>query len=713
MSVDPNTTQLKADPVLQEDQAPVHEVDSPIGHEQQQHHRQQHYNHDTQQDVSEPGPGCQPEIGSAWVSVDPNTTQLKADPVLQEDQAPVHEVDSPIGHQQQHDEQQCQQSEVSSSSTTEATHSNSSRDDLTIQQPVTDNNHETENTNPRSSLRKVFLTRKDDLRSLSKEHAVVLQKIRALNRINNRDETTENDIDDEVVTYGEVDLSQEERELLNLGPGFMVANALDRTDMQVESIATVTKMRWGRRNVGQEDMTLEEIARELVPTEDERQSLEEQEAESRDVMDPVSNSVDLGNKRATDLKNNRSVHMPGPSSAPVEAQYETRSAIWMSSFKRYYDTSCKKDGTQKTMNLSLSQQLALKSLGKKISKGELVILEADKGKRFVATDVNTYKLMAADHTSRDQEVGPERVRKAQKIVSSTAKSLSNILGVGVNHSHHNHERCTDNVGSIAEDAPALRILPKVHKPLHPQGHPQSRPVVAAATGLTSRCGDILADMLTPLVFMEEPRLEDLSTEEALAQLEEAEGMIRTRGDTMSMVGSLDVKSLYPSLDHNTTARLAEELVMTSNIKMKNINYRAAQVFVACNMSEKEIEDEELEEIIPARKHVMGNRPGKTSPELSQKRTKENEGPKETLWSEEPCVDSLTDHEKRRLLSIVVRLAVINVLGNHVYSFMGKVFLQLLGGAIGLRLTSVLARIVMDSWARGFMQKIIQVNINLY
>ena len=66
----------------------------------------------------------------------------------------------------------------------------------------------------------------------------------------------------------------------------------------------------------------------------------------------------------------------------------------------------------------------------------------------------------------------------------------------------------DNCGSEAEDVPNLKLLPKVHKPVDSRGHPQSRPVVTAASGLSSRAGDILSDLLEPMVEAELPRLED-------------------------------------------------------------------------------------------------------------------------------------------------------------------------------------------------------------
>ena len=71
-------------------------------------------------------------------------------------------------------------------------------------------------------------------------------------------------------------------------------------------------------------------------------------------------------------------------------------------------------------------------------------------------------------------------------------------------------RCMDNCGGEAEDIPTLKILPKTHKPVGPLGHPQSRPVVAAASGLSSRAGDVLADFLEPLVNAASPRYEDRS-----------------------------------------------------------------------------------------------------------------------------------------------------------------------------------------------------------
>ena len=220
--------------------------------------------------------------------------------------------------------------------------------------------------------------------------------------------------------------------------------------------------------------------------------------------------------------------MPGPARPRVEAEHNTRIGVWEEEFNRYRAINCNEKGEPKTTNLTKRQQMALKALGKKVAKNEVIILQADKGKKFVVVDENTHKIMA-DHIKGDKEIAPEEVRKCQTILTTTAKALANIIGLVKDQSQKNYSRCMDNVGSEAEDAPTLKIMPKVHKPLNQEGIPQSRPVVAAASGLSSRAGDILADFLAPIVCLYTPRMEDKSTEEVLAQLEETQKMLVETG----------------------------------------------------------------------------------------------------------------------------------------------------------------------------------------
>ena len=277
--------------------------------------------------------------------------------------------------------------------------------------------------------------------------------------------------------------------------------------------------------------------------------------------------------------------------------------------------NCSKDGAQKKSNLSLGQQLAVKSLGKKIAKAEIMVLEADKCKRFVVVDEPTYIAMASDHTHKDIQVTREEVRTAQRVLSSTEKSMVNMMGTGASQSQRNYVHCMDNAGSEAEDMPTMKILPKVHKGPTSQGHPQSRPVVTVASGISSHAGDVLSDLIEPLVNMLTPRMEERSTEEVLSQLEEAKAAIHQAGAQDVMVGSLDVAALYSSLNQEQAAEMVSRMIEESPARLDGFDLRMAQVYLASNMTTDQIKREGLSGLLPVRVGKRGNRPGPTTEEL--------------------------------------------------------------------------------------------------
>ena len=212
-----------------------------------------------------------------------------------------------------------------------------------------------------------------------------------------------------------------------------------------------------------------------------------------------------------------------------------------------------------------------------------------------------------------------------------------------------------------------------------------------------------------------------------------------------MVGSLDVKALYPSLNQEQSAEIIAQFVNESPIDIQGIDWRATQVFIAINMTEKEIKREEIQKLVPERKYKMGKRPGATTDELREKtkgktidrggeteeekipkqqseeqggkkgnnnkdKEKKNEGSK---WKDTDPEKDLSEEHKRKLLSIVVKIAIINIFANHVYQFGGRIYKQILGGPIGLRLTSMIARIVIDAWSKQFLKKLLEVGFNIH
>ncbi len=62
--------------------------------------------------------------------------------------------------------------------------------------------------------------------------------------------------------------------------------------------------------------------------------------------------------------------------------------------------------------------------------------------------------------------------------------------------------------------------------------------------------------------------------------------------------------------------------------------------------------------------------------------------------------------KRAILAKVVEIAVRETMRNHIYKFANVVYKQGKGGSIGLRATGVVAQIVVNSWKRRMMIRLL-------
>ena len=69
---------------------------------------------------------------------------------------------------------------------------------------------------------------------------------------------------------------------------------------------------------------------------------------------------------------------------------------------------------------------------------------------------------------------------------------------------------------------------------------------------------------------------------------------------------------------------------------------------------------------------------------------------------EKTSDKVDGKTKNKIIGKVVEIAIIQVMSNHYYKFNSKMFHQKEGGSIGLRITSLIARISMDRWKPNVM-----------
>ena len=205
----------------------------------------------------------------------------------------------------------------------------------------------------------------------------------------------------------------------------------------------------------------------------------------------------------------------------------------------------------------------------------------------------------------------------------------------------------------------------------------------------------------------------------LCQLEEAQESLRSAKRTDTTVGSLDVQALYPSLDVEGSSEIVARFVRDSKVEIRGIDWRQTQVFVASNMDVHELKREGVLGLVPSRTKKRGPRPGSNTLELRRKKRKET-GPAEqpvsdpsSKWTLTTPEESLSEEEKRKLLSLAVKIATRTIFCHHCYEFNGQVYRQSKGGPIGLRFTSIISRIVMDHWILVFLAKLLAAGVEIH
>ena len=73
----------------------------------------------------------------------------------------------------------------------------------------------------------------------------------------------------------------------------------------------------------------------------------------------------------------------------------------------------------------------------------------------------------------------------------------------------------------------------------------------------------------------------------------------------------------------------------------------------------------------------------------------------------------TSQEESAIVSKVIIVEIETSFSNHIYELMGNLYLQLAGGAIGVRLTGEVARIIMDRWAKDVRASLSRSKLEVY
>ena len=341
------------------------------------------------------------------------------------------------------------------------------------------------------------------------------------------------------------------------------------------------------------------------------------------------------------------------------------------------------------------------------------------------------------HVKDDQEASIEEVDQAEKRMMGTSFQLARALRMGVGHGQE--EKVMQNLRSESVAIPNMTAKIKDHKELV-EGQPvKVRPVCGAVEAPCGQLSNTLSEVINALAqFEDKNQTECKSSEELRAEIKrvnfqqkqerraaqrlENEGEMGGEGrsspnttseggtevsanaqtpawrlENQMVVGSTDFKSYYPKLPVQRAAKMVNEMIQDSVVKIMTDD-RELGLFLASTMTREEVVAQGLGEVVQERLHSAGAAPGITSREILHR------GPTcPSKWKEQARMP--TEEERRKMLGLMVETSINLCMEHHYYIYDGKVKKQNGGAGIGLRLSEALGRAFGLWWDGKLLEKL--------
>ena len=297
-------------------------------------------------------------------------------------------------------------------------------------------------------------------------------------------------------------------------------------------------------------------------------------------------------------------------------------------------------------------------------------------------------------------------------MNAHATMWSKILKAGELTSKHGPQRIKENMISSEKcDPPPLYALRKDHKQHEDaEAGPPTRPVCGATAAHNGKLSHILSMMLKEVKRLDTDSCE--STEDILAEIQDLnENNCTMLGpDEKLVVGSLDVKALYPSLDVGFAAEIVANEMYQSDVEVsvESIDTEELGLYLLLTEEEEELVKLGIRDHCPTRSSNRGRKPNITGQANNSKERKK------TMWK----TPKNTEPEQKvikRMLCKALEIGIKKVMEAHVYKFDGQIRKQKNGGAIGLEMTGELAGVFMMWWDRRMKERLSEegVSVQLY
>ena len=530
------------------------------------------------------------------------------------------------------------------------------------------------------------------------------------------------DLSSNYEVYGNVQLTEAEKQCLSLGPKYMESPDLGIEDFEVEVELECVKSRM-------ELVKREEVRKSVgTVTEEALLDYEKRDKESREIFNTVTGTLNMSKQRVTDAKYNIRSYPPRQAKTEDEMLIQVRRQMLMKSFKKVRGKRCDTKGRQKTSNMTTEQREGKIQLQRRVREHEIIITKTDKSDKFAVVEPEAYREAAKVHL-KDKEIGWSEVKTVETLLTRHAMQMVKALKMGTVHGTQGQvDRVRQAYSSKGGRPGPIYFLVKDHKKVK-EGEviPPTRGVCSAKAGPGSRLSNLTSTILNRAADAAGAETECMSTEEAMRKILEANRAIKSRIEDdpafrdevkKLVILSMDVNALYPSLKKDQVCpvlyNMLLKLLNDGKLVLDNINWQEVGKYLAILLSETEQRELALLTAIPKRaigEDGPGRKPGPAYWESDTVDKIEN-GTKVTIdkWkfsSKEP-----SEPQKKRMFAQMVVCAVQTSMSNHLYRFDGKVYKQEDGGPIGDELAQAVARIVMIWWDNEFLKLCNNVQLEL-
>ena len=222
------------------------------------------------------------------------------------------------------------------------------------------------------------------------------------------------DLDDAEVkpanVWGKTEVTDEAKEVLNLGKKFRLYTKLDSISVKTEIEKGLTIIRWNEKS-------------------NDEAAVDDNFTEGEETHNVDNKIVDFAMTKATDMKFNRRLYAPNAAPDKLESNLQQTREALEEVHEQYKSLRADDKGNIRETNLSQSQRKGLMDLKEKI-KDDGVIMPTDKTMGLSIESKESYKAAAEEHI-KDDEAITEKVRKhVEAEFNAIGKTMVRFLRVG-------------------------------------------------------------------------------------------------------------------------------------------------------------------------------------------------------------------------------------------------------------------------------------------